>query len=153
MPKTLFDKLPKGALSHMRRNLPNRLVNYLFRNFKTYIRAVKVIHHNILSFSRIVWPHVVVIDGMIGMEGDGPIDGGPVELGIAIASADALKADGAAARAMGLSPENIGYMAYMQAEGLGDYSLEGLVGETIESVKKDFLMHGCYEVQKEWRES
>lgn len=151
-PRTIFDKLPKGSISHMRRALPNRLVNYLFRNFKTYIRAVKVIHHNILAFSRIVWPHVVVIDGMTGMEGDGPIDGDPVELGIAIASADALKADGAAARAMGLDPREIGYLAYMQAEGLGDLSPEGLVGETIESVKKDFRMHGCYEVQKEWRE-
>ncbi len=151
-PKTIFDKLPTGAISYMRRTLPNSLVNYLFRNFKTYIKAVKVINHNILSFSKIVWPHVVVIDGMTGMEGDGPIDGEPVELGIAIASADALKADGTAARTMGLSPEDIGYMAYMQAEGVGDLSLEGLVGETIESVKKDFRMHGCYEVQKEWRE-
>jgi len=54
---------------------------------------------------------------------------------------------------MGVSPEDIGYMAYMQAEGLGDYSPEGLVGETIENIKKNFTMHGCYEVQKEWRES
>jgi len=69
-----------------------------------------------------------------------PIDGKPVELGIAIASADALKADGTAARAMGLDPEDIGYMTYMQAEGLGNLSLEELVGETIESVKKDL---GC----------
>ncbi len=151
-PKTVFDRLPKGTISYMRRTLPNGLVNFLFRNFKTYIKAVKVIHHNILSFSKIVWPHVVVIDGMMGMQGDGPIDGVPVELGIAIASADALKADGTAARAIGLDPMDIGYLAYMQAEGLGDYSLAGLVGETIESVKKDFRMHGCYEVQKEWRE-
>lgn len=151
-PKTVFDRLPRGTISYMRRALPNRLVNFLFRNFRTYIRAVKAIHHNIVSFSRVLWPHLVVIDGMTGMEGDGPIDGGPVELGIAIASADALKADCAAARAMGLRPGDIGYLAYLQAEGLGDPSLDGLVGETIESVKKVFRMHGCYEVQKEWRD-
>ena len=150
-PKTVFDKLPRGTISYMRRNLPNWLVNYMFRHFKTYIKAVKVINWNILAFSRIVWPELVVLDGMVGMEGDGPIDGSPIELGLAVASADALKADGIGARIMGLEPEQIGYMVYMKREGLGDYSLEGLVGETIDKVKKVFRLHGCYEVQKEWR--
>ncbi len=151
-PKTIFDKLPKGAISYIRRLLPNRLVNYLFRNFKTYIKAVKVIHWNILSFSKVLWPDLVVIDGMVGMEGDGPIDGRPVELGVAIASADALKADGIGVRVMGFEPELIGYMFYMQREGMGDYSLDGLVGESIDSVRKKFKPHGCYDVQKEWQE-
>ncbi len=151
-PKTVFDKLPRGTISYMRRSLPNWIVNFLFRHFKTYIKAVKVIHWNILSFSKIVWPDLVVIDGMIGMEGDGPIDGDPVELGIAIASADALKADGIGVRVMGLEPEQVGYLFYMQKEGMGDYSLDGLVGESIENVRKIFRLHGCYEVQKEWKD-
>jgi len=151
-PKTVFDKLPAGTVSYMRRNLPNWLVNYFFRHFRTYIKSVKVIHWNILSLSKVVWPDVVVIDGMTGMEGDGPIDGDPVELGIAIASADALKADGIGARVMGLEPEGIGYMFYMQNEGLGDYSIDGLVGEQIDDVRKVFKLHGCYDVQKEWKD-
>ena len=151
-PKTVFDKLPKGTISYMRRSLPNWLVNFLFRHFKTYIKAVEVIHWNILSFSKFVWPDLVVIDGMVGMEGDGPIDGDPVEFGIAIASTDALKADGIGVRVMGLEPEQIGYMFYMQREGMGDYSLDGLVGESIENVRKKFRLHGCYEVQKEWKD-
>lgn len=149
-PKTIFDKLPRGTISYMRRNLPNSLVNFMFRHFKTYIRAVKVINWNILSFSKVVWPDLVVLDGMVGMEGDGPIDGTPVDLGIAIASADALKADGIGARVMGIEPENIGYLFYMQREGMGDYSTEGLVGAEIKAVSKIFRLHGCYEVQKEW---
>jgi uncharacterized protein (DUF362 family) len=151
-PKTIFDKLPAGTISYMRRNLPNRLVNYLFRHFRTYIKSVKVIHWNILSVSKVVWPDLVVIDGMTGMEGDGPIDGNPVDLGIAIASADALKADGIAARVMGLEPESIGYLFYMQREGMGDYSTDGLVGESIDDVKRIFKLHGCYDVQKEWKD-
>ncbi len=151
-PKTFFDKLPKGTVSYIRRKLPNWFVNFLFNHFKTYIKAIKVIHHNILAVSKIVWPDLVVIDGFIGMEGDGPIDGNAVNLGIAIASSDALKADGLAARVMGLNPEEIGYMFYMQKEGLGDYSINGLIGESIESVQKKFKLHGCYEIQKEWRD-
>jgi len=151
-PKTIFDKLPRGTISYMRRNLPNWLINYLFRHFKTYIKAVKAIHWNILSFSKVLWPDLVVLDGMVGMEGDGPIDGNPIELGIAIASADALKADGVGVRVMGLEPEKIGYMFYMQNEGMGDYSIDGLVGESIANVRKIFKLHGCYEVQKEWRD-
>ena len=149
-PRTILDKLPRGTISYMRRNLPNSVVNYMFRHFKTYLKAVKVINWNILAFSRVVWPDLVVLDGMTGMEGDGPIDGTPVELGLAIASADALKADGIGARVMGIGPENIGYLFYMQQEGLGDYSTDGLIGEEIRDVRKTFRLHGCYEVQKEW---
>ena len=85
------------------------------------------------------------------MDGNGPVDGFPVKLEVAVSSADPLKADGVGARLMGLQPESIGYLYYLQEEGLGDYSLCGFVGEDIEQVKLNFKLHPTYSIQKNWK--
>jgi hypothetical protein len=53
----------------------------------------------------------------------------------------------------GLAPESIGYMWYLQKDGYGDYSLEGLVGERIEQYARKFKMHSRYAEQKKWQAS
>jgi uncharacterized protein (DUF362 family) len=95
---------------------------------------------------------LVVLDAMTGMEGEGPLLGKPVTLGVAAASADPLKADGVGARLMALDPADIGYLWYLQRDGYGDYSLAGLVGERIEDYSRRFKMHSRYVEQKEWRQ-
>lgn len=149
-PKTLFDRLPKGTVSKARRMLPNWLINFLFKKYPTYRKSVKIIHKNIVVFAKETWPNLVVLDGFVCMEGDGPIDGSPVEMHVAIASADALKADGIGARLIGFEPSEIGYLYYLNEEGYGDYSLDGLVGD-LDSVKKVFKRHGTYDLQKDWK--
>jgi uncharacterized protein (DUF362 family) len=74
-PKTLLDKLPAGTVSRARRALPNWLINFLFKQYPTYRRSVKMIHHNIVEFAKRTWPDLVVLDGFVCMEGDGPVDG------------------------------------------------------------------------------
>lgn len=150
-PKTLLDYLPRGSVSKARRTLPNWLINFLFKKYPTYRKSVKIIHKNIVSFSKITFPDLVVLDGFVCMEGDGPIDGTPVELKVAIASADALKADGIGARLIGFEPSEIGYLYYLNEEGYGDYSLNGLVGDDLNSIKKVFKRHGTYDLQKDWK--
>ncbi len=150
-PKTILDRLPPGTVSKLRRTLPNLAINFLFSHYPTYRKSVKMIHHNIAAIAKVTWPDLVVLDGWVCMEGDGPIDGDPVPMKIAIASADPLKADGVAARVIGFDPEEIGYLYYLQQEGMGDYSVEGLVGERIEDVKKPFSRHGTYHIQRQWR--
>lgn len=90
---------------------------------------------------------------MTGMEGEGPLLGRTVRLGVAVASTDPLKADGVGARLMGLRPEDIGYLFYLQRDGYGDYSLEGLIGERIEDYSRKFKMHSRYEKQRKWQAS
>ena len=51
-----------------------------------------------------------VIDGMLGMEGDGPGDGTPIHVGVALASMDALAADAVGATLMGIDPRALGYL-------------------------------------------
>jgi uncharacterized protein (DUF362 family) len=150
-PRTLLDYLPAGTVSRARRALPNWLINFLFRQYPAYRRSVKIIHKNIASFAKLAWPDLVVLDGFIAMEGDGPVDGKPVDLRAVVASTDALKADGIGARIIGFEPEEIGYLYYLHEENIGDYSLSNLVGDDINKIKKVFKRHGTYDIQKEWR--
>lgn len=148
--KTIFTYIPTSAISWMRRRMPD-LVNLIFKKSISYIKAIKVIHKNVASLAKITWPDLVVLDGFYCMDGNGPVDGFPVKLEASVASVDPLKADGVGARLMGLQPENIGYLYYLQEQGLGDYSLQGFVGEDIEQVKLDFKLHPTYNIQKDWK--
>ena len=149
-PKTLLDRLPAGTVSRARRTLPNWIINFLFRQYRAYRQSVKMIHRNIAELAKRSWPDLVVLDGFVCMEGDGPIDGSPVHLKTAIASADPVKADGLAARLIGLEPEEIGYLCYLQEEKMGEYSLENLVGDDLDRLRRTFKTHGTYDIQCQW---
>ena len=148
--KTIFTYIPTSAISWMRRRAPN-LVNFLFKKSMAYMKAIKVIHQNVVNLARLTWPDLVILDGFYCMDGNGPVDGFPVKLESAIASTDPLKADGIGARLMGVEPEGIGYLFYLQKQGLGDYSTNGLVGEAIKDVKAKFKLHPTYNIQKNWK--
>ncbi len=151
-PKTFIDRLPPGTVSRARRVLPNWLINFLFRQYPTYRKSVKMIHHNIVEIAKRAWPDLVVLDGYVCMEGDGPVDGTAVEMKIAIASTDPVKADGIGARLIGFEPEDIGYLYYLQnEEKMGEYSLENLAGDDINKIKRKFKRHGTYDIQSQWR--
>jgi len=150
-PKTFLDKLPAGTVSKARRLLPNWFINFLFRQYPGYRKSVKMIHHNIAELAKRLWPDLVVLDGFICMEGDGPVDGTHVILKTAIASVDQVKADGVGARLIGFEPEEIGYLFYLQQEDMGEYSLENLVGDNLNQVKRKFKPHGTYDIQSQWR--
>ena len=149
--KTIFTYLPTSAIAWMRRRAPD-LVNLVFKKSIAYLKATKVIHHNVASLARLTWPDLVVLDGFYCMDGNGPVDGFPVQLEAAVCSTDPLKADGVGARLMGLEPEDIGYLYYLEEEGLGSYSLDGLVGEPLEQVKQNFKLHPTYNIQRNWKD-
>ena len=151
-PKTLLDKLPPGTVSKARRTLPNWLINFLFRQYPAYRKSVKMIHRNIVEFAKRLWPALVVLDGYVCMEGDGPVDGTSVLMKTAIASADPVEADGVGARLIGFEPEEIGYLYYLQnEEKMGEYSLENLVGDDLKQLRRSFKRHGTYDIQSRWR--
>lgn len=151
-PKTLLDRMPSGTVSKARRKLPNWLINFLFRQYPAYRKSVKMIHHNIVEFAKRTWPDLVVLDGFVCMEGDGPVDGTSVVMKTAIASADPVKADGIGARLIGFEPPEIGYLYYLQEEEhMGEYSLDNLIGDDLNQVRRTFKRHGTYDIQSQWR--
>ncbi|KPJ69105.1 MAG: hypothetical protein AMJ45_01010 [Syntrophobacter sp. DG_60] len=148
--KTIFTLIPTWMISWARRRASGA-VNLLFRYTPSYRKGVKVIHRNIATLAKLVWPDLVVLDGFYGMEGDGPVDGTPIHLNIAIASTDPLKADALGARIIGFEPEAIGYLYYLAQDELGDPSLDGLVGTPLEEAVVEFKPHSNYKVQCLWR--
>ena len=96
-------------------------------------------------------PDLVVLDGFQCMEGDGPVNGTAVDFDIAIASTDPVKADSLGARLLGLEPEEIGYLHYLQQDGMGSCSLEGLVGDDPSALTRTVRRHGTYDIQSQWQ--
>ncbi len=128
------------------------LGRYIVVTLGGYPESVKLTNRNLADLAKSVRLDLVVLDAMTGMEGEGPLLGDEVPLGVAVASTDPLKADGVGVRLMGLSPQDIGYLYYLQSDGYGDYSLDGLVGGSIEQYSKKFRMHPRYDEQKRWKE-
>lgn len=69
------------------------------------------IHESILDIVATVRPHLTIVDGVVGMEGDGPILGTPKAAGVVLMGRDIVAVDATAARVMGLRPERITYLA------------------------------------------
>ena len=69
--------------------------------------------------------HLAIIDGVVGMEGEGPVKGTPIPSGVALAGTDALAADLVGAELMGFDPRTIGYLWYLsQQRGLSRAQIE-----------------------------
>ena len=57
-------------------------------------------------------PHLVIVDGLIGMEGNGPGDGEPVRLGFIAAATNPWLCDLTVCRLVGFPWENVTYLKY-----------------------------------------
>jgi uncharacterized protein (DUF362 family) len=71
---------------------------------------VRGIQSSILDIFATVRPSLAIVDGIVGMEGDGPIMGDPVPSGVVVVSRDGVAADVTGARLMGMDPEKVGYL-------------------------------------------
>jgi len=74
-----------------------------------------VLHHegiseSILDINATLKPHLAIIDGIIGMEGDGPIMGDPVQSGVVVMGKNFPAVDATCCRIMGIDPYRIPYL-------------------------------------------
>jgi len=95
----------------------------------------------ILDINSTVRADFAIVDGIVGMEGNGPIQGSPRASGVLILGDDPVAVDSTAARVMGLVPERIGYLA-KAGTLLGNLQQEKIrqIGESIASVKTPFAV-------------
>jgi len=97
------------------------------------------IENSILDINATVRPHLAIVDGIVGMEGDGPIMGTPKTLGCIVVGANLPAVDATCTRLMGLQPFGVKYLA--EASGrLGPVHERNIAqrGETIESLRSRF---------------
>ena len=94
----------------------------------------------IVDLNKVVLPQITVIDGTVGMEGLGPANGKPVNLGLIISSYDTVAADSVASYVMGVDPESVQYihLAGQQDLGCSDLSQIDVKGVSIDEVIRPF---------------
>jgi len=112
----------------------------------------RLMHLNIFLLSRQLSPDVTLLDGVVGMEGDGPVRGDPVPLGVTLASTDWLAADLAGLKVMGIPRGDVGYLEYayrQRAEGKRGFDFR-VEGDRLPR-SKPFRLHSNCETQLAWK--
>ena len=80
----------------------------------------------IVDVASAVRPELQIVDGIVGMEGNGPIDGTPVQAGVLVFGIDPVATDSTAALVMGLDPAGIWHVSEA-GRFLGQSDLEQVV--------------------------
>jgi len=96
------------------------------------------LEQGIVDINKIVKQDLVVVDGTIAMEGNGPFEGDPVKLGVLVAGRDVLAVDSVCCQIMGIDPESVEYLR-MAFEQIGRPEVE-VIGETISDISHSFVI-------------
>lgn len=99
------------------------------------------LQESILDINATARPDFCIVDGIVGMEGDGPIMGSPKQAGVLVMGPDTPAVDATCARLMGIDPAQIQYLA-MAAGRLGQVAEERIeqLGQAIRPLRKDFAL-------------
>jgi uncharacterized protein (DUF362 family) len=89
-----------------------------YKNRKS-LHTKKDIHEIITLIAKKILPDLVIIDGVVGMEESGPIQGKEIKSGWVLASLDALAADSLTAYLMDFNTDGISYLGGIRKYGLG----------------------------------
>ena len=92
----------------------------------------------VVDINTVLKPVLTVIDGFVGMEGNGPINGKPVQMDLIIAGNDVVATDATACRVMGINPYEIVHIRKAYEKGLGAIDDVRVLGEKIDTVKRPF---------------
>ena len=104
-------------------------------------------------------PTLSIMDAVIGMEGQGPTVGAPKEIGLILASADAVALDAVALEIVGIAPESVDTTRLAAEQGFGEARLERIeiLGESLDGARvKGFVPSptvggGMSQVPERWR--
>jgi uncharacterized protein (DUF362 family) len=110
------------------------------------------INYNLYALSRQLHPHLAVIDGYEGMEGNGPVSGTPVDHRVCIAGTDWLAADRVGIELMGIDFAKIGYLNFcaQTGSGIADLNKIEIIGETISNHIKTYKLNDNINSQLVW---
>lgn len=99
------------------------------------------IDRSILDINAAARPDFAIVDGILGMEGNGPIQGTPKAAGLVLFGDDPVAVDATACRVMGLLPEKVTYLARAGTMlGHLDPAKIQQLGESLDSVRTPFAV-------------
>ena len=99
------------------------------------------LEQSILDVSAAVRPDYAIVDGIVGMEGNGPISGTPLTANVLVFGDDPVATDVISARVMGFDPQKVTYLAEA-ARFLGQGDMERIrsEGEDVDDVTTVFAV-------------
>ncbi|NPE28150.1 DUF362 domain-containing protein [Methanococcoides sp. SA1] len=138
LPKLKTHELTKytGAVKNMFGALPLK-----FRKQAHVLGKIDLFADALVDVYSVKVPHLAVMDGVVGMEGNGPALGHPVNSHLVMASFDPVSLDIVASKAIGLDPMTVPTNAAALARGFGHPDPE-VVGLPPEKAKIEFAMPG-----------
>lgn len=98
------------------------------------------IPESIVELNRVFRNTFAIVDGVVGMEGNGPIQGTPKPAGVLVMGSDLVAVDATCCRIMGIDPEKVDYLR--MAANLGHVQAGRIEqrGETVASVRTNFQL-------------
>jgi len=99
------------------------------------------IHESILDIYASIKPYLAIVDGIVGMEGDGPIMGSAKEAHVLVMGRNFPAVDATCARIMGINPKKIPYLN-SASELFGPVKEDEIEqrGEVIQAVRTNFQL-------------
>lgn len=99
-----------------------------------------VVNQALADLNRIAKPSFCVMDGTVGLEGDGPKSGIPKVTDLVLASSDPVALDCVASKIMGFDPSKIEHLKLCYSKGIGSNDLKEITikGENISKYQYNF---------------
>jgi uncharacterized protein (DUF362 family) len=98
------------------------------------------IARSIAELQRVFPRTFAIVDGIVGMEGNGPIQGVPKNSGVIVMGADPVAVDSTCCRIMGIDPERVEYIQLTAARGHFRLGSINQRAEPVAAVRSDFAL-------------
>jgi uncharacterized protein (DUF362 family) len=121
---------------------------------RIHTAGLKGFNFNLFLLAQKLQPELAVIDGLEGMEGNGPAQGTKVDHKVALASTDFIAADRVACQLIGLDFGDVGYLTYCANAGVGQGDLSKIQvmgGDPSQHVIKYQLQETAYKQISAWK--
>jgi len=95
---------------------------------------------NLVNINHLVRPDLIIIDGLTGQEGFGPLSGTPKQMDLLIGGTNPVAVDATAMRIMGIEPIDSPpvRLAYLQGFGPLEENMINIIGPSVDEVKSEF---------------
>jgi uncharacterized protein (DUF362 family) len=141
LPKLLFEadafitlpKMKTHALTYFTASLKNQWG--CVPHYNDRIRYHGSINEMLSSLHEILRPRMSLVDGLIGMEGRGPVAGPARDMNVILASQDCIALDATLMRLVGLNPKRCRHLVIASRRQLGRFASEDI------SVDGDWASH------------
>jgi uncharacterized protein (DUF362 family)/Pyruvate/2-oxoacid:ferredoxin oxidoreductase delta subunit len=94
----------------------------------------KIFAQILFDIYQVIQPSLTILDGIVGMEGDGPNSGRPIPIGLILASGDSLSLDQIVCDLLEISRESLLTNRVAIEQGMGKETIE-VLGEKAEDVR------------------